>query len=127
MCSDEELQRRLEALRRRHGVGAFRRDRTAPVADALRALSRQPWFTSNYALKDLKRAWVEAAGPKAAQHCSVEGVRKGVMLVIVDSAALRQELAGFHKARILADVRKYKGCESIQDIEFRIGKADQGK
>lgn len=127
MYSDEELQRRLEALRRQHGVGAFRRDRTAPVADALRALSRQPWFSSNYALKDLKRAWVEAAGPKTAQRAWIVGVRKGVLLITVESATLRQELAGFHKHRLLEDIRKYKGCGGIQDLEFRIGKAEQGK
>jgi predicted nucleic acid-binding Zn ribbon protein len=69
----------------------------------------------------LERAWAEAAGPEYAEHTRVTGIRRGVLEVEVDSAVLLQELAHFHKRRLLGELRGRLPETTVHDLRFRNG------
>jgi len=120
MEDDEGLRRRLEEKRRPHREHWLYRQ-AAPVSDAVRALVSQPQFARKYALRDLIAAWAAVGGAEIALHSEVAGVRKGVMMVVVDSAACLHELANFRRKELLARLTEHKGCGKIRDIEFQLG------
>jgi predicted nucleic acid-binding Zn ribbon protein len=64
----------------------------------------------------LEKAWAEAAGPDAARQTRVGGLRRGVLEVEVGSAVLLQELAHYHKRRLLAELRR---TIAVTDLRFR--------
>src|SRR5947208_170180 len=53
----------------------------------------------------LERAWAEAVGPEFAAQTRVVALRRGVLEVVVANAVLLQELAHFHKRRLLEGLR----------------------
>src|SRR5688572_12516449 len=67
----------------------------------------------------LERAWAEVAGPLIAPHTRVGTLRRGVLEVQVDSSALMQELSGFHKRRLLEQLRRQLPNTPIGDLRFR--------
>jgi predicted nucleic acid-binding Zn ribbon protein len=69
----------------------------------------------------LEQAWAEAVGAEHAEHTRVAGIRRGVLEVEVDNAALLQELAGFHKRRLLQEVRGRLPGTTLNDLRFRNG------
>jgi predicted nucleic acid-binding Zn ribbon protein len=69
----------------------------------------------------LERAWAEAAGVDIAEHSRVGGLRRGVLEVVVDNAVLLQELAHYHKRRLLEDLRGRLTGTPLTDIRFRAG------
>lgn len=69
----------------------------------------------------LERAWEEAAGAEIAKHTRVGVVKRGVMEIEVGSAALLQELAGFHKKRLLEALKKNLAGVTLRDLRFRAG------
>ena len=69
----------------------------------------------------LEQAWAEAAGPEAAPHTRVAGLRRGVLEVTVANAVLLQELAHFHKRRLLEALRLRLPGTTITDLRFRAG------
>src|SRR5438552_8350327 len=54
----------------------------------------------------LEQAWAQAAGERLVAQTCVGAVRRGVLEILVGNATLMQELAGFHKKRLLEAVRK---------------------
>ena len=85
----------------------------------MRRVSRG-WGRSQERLR-LEQAWNEAAGAEHARHTRIGSLRRGTLEVIVDNAVLLQELAGYHKRRLLAEVRKRLPGATIHDIRFRAG------
>ncbi len=69
----------------------------------------------------LERAWAEAAGPEFAEHTRVSGIRRGVLEIEVDNAVLLQELAHFHKRRLLQELRSRLPNTILNDLRFRNG------
>jgi predicted nucleic acid-binding Zn ribbon protein len=69
----------------------------------------------------LEQAWAEAVGPEAAPHTAVQGLRRGVLEVIVGNAVLLQELAHYQKRRLLEKVRSRLTGTTITDLRFRAG------
>jgi predicted nucleic acid-binding Zn ribbon protein len=72
----------------------------------------------------LERAWAEAAGPEIAPHTRVGSLRKGVLDVTVGNAVLLQELAHFHRRRLLEQLRRRLPNTPITDLRFRAGVID---
>jgi predicted nucleic acid-binding Zn ribbon protein len=72
----------------------------------------------------LEKAWAEAAGPEHAAHTRVGALRRGVLEVVVDSAVLHQELAHYHKRRLLEALRKRLPNTPLSDLRFRAGVLD---
>jgi predicted nucleic acid-binding Zn ribbon protein len=72
----------------------------------------------------LEKAWAEAAGPEIAAHSRVANMRRGVLEVVVDSSVLLQELAHFHKRRLLEALRRRLPSTPLTDLRFRAGVLD---
>jgi predicted nucleic acid-binding Zn ribbon protein len=68
-----------------------------------------------------ERAWAEAVGPQGAKLTRVGSLRRGVLEVTVGNAVLMQELASFHKRRLLEQLRQRLPGAPIHDIRFRAG------
>ena len=69
----------------------------------------------------LERAWAEAVGAEYAAHTRPGALRRGVLEVIVDNAVLLQELAHFHKRRLLEQLRRRLPDTPLNDLRFRAG------
>jgi predicted nucleic acid-binding Zn ribbon protein len=69
----------------------------------------------------LERAWAEAAGAAHAPHTRVAALRRGVLEVEVANSALLQELASFHKRRLLEQLRQRLPGVTLNDLRFRAG------
>jgi predicted nucleic acid-binding Zn ribbon protein len=69
----------------------------------------------------LEQAWTEAAGADIAAHTWPGALRRGVLEVLVDNAVLLQELAHFHKRRLLEQLRQRLPGTPLTDLRFRAG------
>jgi predicted nucleic acid-binding Zn ribbon protein len=75
----------------------------------------------------LEKAWAEAVGAEHADHTRVAGIRRGVLEVEVDNAVLLQELAHFHKRRLLQALRGRLPGTTLTDLRFRNGAWEKNK
>ncbi len=73
----------------------------------------------------LEEAWNEAAGAETAKHTRVGGLRRGVLEVEVDNSVLLQELAHYHKRRLLEQLRGRLPELTLADLRFRVGVWEQ--
>jgi predicted nucleic acid-binding Zn ribbon protein len=69
----------------------------------------------------LEQAWAAAAGPETATATRVAGLRRGVLEVTVGNTVLLQELAHFHKRRLLEALRGRLPGVTVTDLRFRAG------
>jgi predicted nucleic acid-binding Zn ribbon protein len=69
----------------------------------------------------LEEVWAEAAGPEFAAYTQVAGLRRGVLEVVVANAIVLQELAHFHKRRLLEHLRRRLPGATVTDLRFRAG------
>ena len=69
----------------------------------------------------LERAWEQSVGAQNAPHTRVAGIRRGVLEVEVDNGVLLQELAHFHKRRLLTELRSRLPGTTLTDLRFRAG------
>jgi len=69
----------------------------------------------------LEDAWLTAAGPAIAADARVTSLRRGVLEVEVRSSVLQQELAQFHKRKLLKSLRESLPQLTITDLKFRSG------
>jgi len=88
-----------------------------------RLFAARGWGRSQERLR-LEQAWSEVAGEEHARHTRVGSLRRGVLEVTVDSAVLMQELAGFHKRRLLQQLRRLLPNTVVIDLRFRAGVLD---
>lgn len=69
----------------------------------------------------LASAWAEAAGSDYAKYTRVLNLRRGILEVEVANAILLQELAHFHKRRLLEQLRQRLPGTTLKDVRFRVG------
>jgi predicted nucleic acid-binding Zn ribbon protein len=69
----------------------------------------------------IEKAWAEAVGPELEPHTRVLNLRRGVLEVEVDNAVLLQELAHYHKRRLLAQLRGRLEGTAVNDLRLRAG------
>jgi len=71
----------------------------------------------------LEEAWADAVATcgLAAETTRVGALRRGVLEVLVENSAARQELAHFHKRRLLEQLRTRLAGTTIHDLRFRAG------
>jgi len=72
----------------------------------------------------LEAAWAAAIGPEYAGATRVGALRRGVLEVIVGNAALMQELAHYHKKRLLEELHEKLPSITLSDIRFRAGNVE---
>lgn len=95
-----------------------------PLGDVLaRLFTARGWGRKQERLR-LEQAWAEAAGAKYAPHTRLNGVRRGVAEVVVGNAVLLQELAHYHKRRLLEQLRSRLPGVTVTDLRFRAGVVD---
>jgi predicted nucleic acid-binding Zn ribbon protein len=102
--------------------GTFRQD-TGPesLREILsRLFAARGWGRQQERLR-LEENWREVAGGQAANHTCVGALRRGVLEILVDNAVLMQELAHFHKRRLLEQLRGRLPGVTIHDLRFRAG------
>src|SRR5262245_30783588 len=76
-----------------------------PIGEILsRLFAARGWGRLQERLR-LEKAWAEAAGPDIAPKTRVVALKRGVLEIEVKGAILLQELAQFHKRRILEALR----------------------
>lgn len=69
----------------------------------------------------LERAWETAVGPQFAPQTRLTAVTRGIMEIEVENGALLQELAHFHKRKLLEKLRELLPTTTIKDLRFRAG------
>ena len=71
----------------------------------------------------LEQAWIDGmtACGLAPESTRVNGLRRGVLEVLVDNAVMLQELAHFHKRKLLEAMRGKLAGTTINDLRFRAG------
>src|SRR4051812_48560299 len=85
----------------------------------------------------LEQVWAEAVeevtgprrggGPDFARQTRVGALRRGVLEVMVGNAVLLQELASYHKRRLLESLRKGLSGATPTDLRFRAGTVTDGQ
>lgn len=69
----------------------------------------------------LEKAWADAVGTEHAAQTRVSMLRRGILEVVVGNAVLLQELAHFHKRRLLEQLRRQLPTTPLTDLRFRAG------
>jgi len=90
-----------------------------------RLFSARGWGRRQGTLR-LEEAWRTAVGAEHAGGTQVAGLRRGVLEVIVENAISLQELAHFHKRRLLKALAELLPGTRIADLRFRLGKVQDG-
>ena len=91
-----------------------------PIGVVLSELIARRGLARLRGLEHLQDAWCQAAGQPAAKYTRVGALRRGVLEVLVANSVLLQELAGFQKQRLLANLRSILDAQEIRDIRFRL-------
>jgi predicted nucleic acid-binding Zn ribbon protein len=92
-----------------------------PLGEILsRVFTARGWGRKQDRLR-LEHAWAEAVGPEYASLTRVNGLRRGVLEVEVIGAVLMQELAHYHKRKVLARLRERLPGTTLTDLRFRAG------
>ncbi len=69
----------------------------------------------------MERAWIEAVGPDLAPHTRIGNLRRGVLEIEVANSVLLQELASYHKRRLLGELRSRLTGVTVTDLRFKAG------
>ncbi len=78
------------------------------------------------ATRRLVEAWRRAVGPEHASGTQVRGLKHGVLEIVVENAVVLQELAHYHKRRLLTALAEQLPGARITDIRFRLGRIANG-
>ena len=70
---------------------------------------------------NLERVWAEVAGAEIARHTRPGSIKRSVLEIEVGNGALMQELAGFHKRRLLEAMKRKLHGVVLKDLRFRAG------
>jgi predicted nucleic acid-binding Zn ribbon protein len=92
-----------------------------PIKEILARLFTARGWGRRQARLHLERAWTAAVAHEHAAHTRVLRLHRGVLEVEVSSAALMQELAHFHKRRLLEVLRDKLPGQPLKDLRFRAG------
>jgi predicted nucleic acid-binding Zn ribbon protein len=72
-------------------------------------------------LEELNALWVSAVGELIAKHSKPEGFRDGILHVNVLQPAVRFQLEGQLKPKVLARVRELFPSGHVKEIRYRLG------
>lgn len=92
-----------------------------PLGEVIARLIAARGWGRRQARLHLERAWAAAIGLEHEPHTRVQGLRRGVFEVEVNSPVLMQELASYNKRRLLAKLREGLPNQTITDLRFKAG------
>jgi hypothetical protein len=67
---------------------------------------------------ELERSWREAAGEQLYRRTQLGRLRRGVLEILVDNAALLQELEGFRKSELLERLQQLQPGLRLTRLAF---------
>lgn len=103
------------------GPRLYEEPQPEPIKEVLARLFAARGWGRRSARLQLEHAWTEAVGAEHEARTRVLGIRRGVLEVEVDDAVLLQELAHFHKRRLLARLRELLPSTTLSDVRFKAG------
>ena len=71
--------------------------------------------------RGLSEKWATIAGPDILEHTDVQGIKKGILSVRVDSATWLHHITAFKKEGLLKSVQSEYRQKYISDIRFYVG------
>lgn len=92
-----------------------------PLGEVLARMIAARGWGRRQARLHLERAWAAAIGPDQESHTRVLGLRRGVLEVEVNTPVLLQELASYHKRKLLAKLREQLPNHTVTDLRFKAG------
>ena len=92
-----------------------------PIKEILARLFTARGWGRRQARLHLERAWSAAAGAEYDANTRVLALKRGILEVEVSSAILVQEIAHYHKRRILQALRQRLPDQPIKDLRLRVG------
>jgi predicted nucleic acid-binding Zn ribbon protein len=98
---------------------------TSSVRDLVALALKQNGVGGDPQLRRGVAAWREAAGAEFCEQARVTGLKKGVLTVEVDSAALLQELSVYRRKELLLVLRQKE--PSISEVKFKPGSKGRAK
>ena len=93
----------------------------ARVGDVVSALLKNLGVDKNSVQARVACSWEAIVGKEVAAHTRPAEIRRGVLLVHVDSSPWFNELNRNHRAQVIVRLRETIGENDIRDIKFKIG------
>lgn len=90
-----------------------------PLAEVLSRLFTARGWGRRSERQRLEEAWASAAGPEIAERTRVLALKRGYLEVEVRGSVLMQELASFHKRRLLETLRMLLPGHPLKELRFR--------
>lgn len=91
-----------------------------PVSEAISELISLRGIARYQGNAELHAAWKDVSGKKFASQTRVLGLKRGVLQVGVTNAPAMGELASFHKASFLNELKKNYPDLKIRDLKFSL-------
>jgi hypothetical protein len=89
------------------------------LGDLLPGVLTEYGLPSVTAREELELAWTAAAGDVVGARTKVGALRRGVLEIFVSDPILLQELEGFEKQRLLADMKERLYHNRVDGLKFR--------
>lgn len=87
------------------------------IGDAIKQMLKNYKLDRKVTERDIAHSWEKLMGPSINKHTLEITVRDKVLIIRLDSSALRHEL-GFAKAKIVQKINEYVGANYIEEVRL---------
>lgn len=91
------------------------------VADVIGSVLRGLGIEERSPQARIMGVWQQAVGADIAAHTRPAEMKRGILIVHVDSSPWFTEISRNHKNRILTKLKELVGDKDITDVKFRVG------
>lgn len=98
---------------------------TKAFGDVLKRVVKEKRFTARARYGKLVAAWENTVGKELAKETRITNFEEGCLVIEVSSSALLQELSGFMKPTLLAELQKRDGGSEVASLDFKLGNTDR--
>ena len=95
-----------------------RKENEENLGDVITRLLKAYGLEEGYYAAAIVTHWENLMGPAVARRTQSIKIQKGVLIVKIESAALRQELS-YSKDKIMSTINKELGLRIIKSVELR--------
>ena len=95
-----------------------RKENEENLGDVITRLLKAYGLEEGYYAAAIVTHWEKMMGPAVARRTQSIKIQKGVLIVKIESAALRQELS-YSKDKIMTTINKELGLRIIKSVELR--------
>mgnify|MGYP001592021544 FL=1 len=96
------------------------KNKITPIQDIVKSVFERLEQEKKLTREDVEERWKEIAGAAGSKHARPVSLRKGVLIVFVDSSGWMQEMS-LQKRKLLKQLKRAFGKDKILGIQFRIG------